>query len=33
MVELILNGKRRVIYNDFNGIGSTEGMFADVELI
>jgi hypothetical protein len=31
MVELTLNGRRRVIYNDFNGIGTTEGMYADVE--
>lgn len=33
MVELSLNGQRRVIYNDFNGVGTTEGMYADVEFI
>lgn len=31
MVELSVNGVRKVIYNDFNGIGTTEAMFADIE--
>lgn len=30
-VDLSINGVRRVIYNDFNGIGSTEDMYADIE--
>lgn len=30
-VELIINGQRRLVYNDFSGLGTPESMFVDLE--
>jgi hypothetical protein len=32
-VELIVNGQRRLVYNDFTGKGTTEAMYVDLEFI
>jgi len=31
MVELIINGARKLVYNDYTGQGTTEEMFFDLE--
>jgi hypothetical protein len=31
MVELIINGARKLVYNDYTGQGTTEEMFVDLE--
>jgi hypothetical protein len=31
MVELIINGARKLVYNDYTGQGTTEEMYVDLE--